>query len=93
MNDSRMDLGMETKAVKFYPYRTALVRDIFMTCDRNTDTIQRFEAPMAKELGVHPDNHTAFKLESKCPIGTINIYVMCSDSEYWLGFSIEERRW
>jgi len=45
-----------------YPYRSAQVRDHFTHLDRNSKDVRRFEADLAAEAGVRPDNHTVYTI-------------------------------
>jgi len=87
-----MKLGMYTKVVKFYPYRTArMVHDqMFLRLDRHSEEMRELEQYLSSKLNVTADNHTAYKLEKK---DGGELYIQFTDSEVNFGSGIIEERW
>lgn len=81
---------MRTRIERFYPYRTALVTDVFMMLDRTTETINSFERPALEELNERPDNHSVIEIAAWRNGERIPIFIACDDSTYMIGFGIEE---
>ena len=73
--------------VKQYPYRTAIVKEVFMTVPR--DSVELLEQQLAELAGVRVDNHTAYELVQD--EGTT--YISFSDFTARFGRSVEEKRW
>ncbi len=72
-------------SVKFYPYRTAQVYDLFFVMNRETDTGKEFEKKLSEMAGVHPDNHTVYTITND--MGQ-KIHVWCSDGDIRFGSKI-----
>ncbi len=87
-----MDLDKLTGTVKQYPYRTAQVRESFLSVPRST--MREFERKLAAKSGVLPDNHTVYRIEQKFySTGATTVYIMFSDSRVTFGHSVREERW
>lgn len=87
-----MKLGMYTKVVKFYPYRTArMVHDqMFLRLNRHSEEMRELEQYLSNKLNVTADNHTVYKLEKK---DGGELYIQFTDSEVNFGSDIIEERW
>lgn len=72
--------------VVFHPYRTATVRERFLTTQR--DTV--LEDALAKEAGNRPDNHTVYEIKTR---DGAKAYVMFHDLQTIFGLAIEVRNW
>lgn len=75
--------------VKFYSYRTAIVRNIFITLDRNDHEAKALEDFLAQTAKVNKDNHTCYELFFQDK----RLYFMFSDFNVHIGFNLEERSW
>lgn len=73
--------------VKQYPYRTALIGDIFMSAP--IQTAREFERQLAAAADVQPDNHTIYEITREGGA----VYVQFSDMLVTFGLSIREERW
>lgn len=73
--------------VKQYPYRTAVLGDIFLTLPR--EAMKDLEAQLAEASGRAVDNHTVYEIVQLH--GTT--YIMFSDHRVIFGRSIGEGRW
>lgn len=75
--------------VKQYPYRTAIVSEIFLRVPRNT--VDGLERQLAEVAGERPDNHTAY--------GVVQgenqpaVYIAFTDFTAAFGHSIREEEW
>lgn len=56
-----MEIQSNVKAVRVYTYRTADVRNVFITLPR--DLMRSFELELCTQLKISPDNHTAYQFE------------------------------
>lgn len=70
-----------------WKYRTAMVRDIFLSIPSCSLT-KELEEEFAKALGGRIDNHTCFEITSY--IGKKKVYARYSDNEITFGLGIEE---
>ncbi len=76
-----------TGEVKLYPYRTALVRDVFLELPRNLQEMRDFEGELAVAAHGVMNNHTVYRIQHD---GN-TIYVRCSDTTVSFAWTIEER--
>ena len=83
----RLNCGM---SVHCYGYRTAHIRNIFMTLDRYSDTGREIEKTLCEEAGVERDNHVTYAIKNRN--GTV-IYIACSDRYIHIGTEIDIGRW
>lgn len=70
-----------------HAYRTALVKDIFLTLPR--ELLKELEEQLAELAGQRPDNHTVYELTQ--PRGTT--YIFFNDFSVNFATSIEVRSW
>ena len=87
------EMGYGWSATKQYPYRTAMVRNIFLEIPRGrfNEPLNLMESEWNAQAGSRPDNHVVFKLENREESRVL--YALCSDSHISFGFDIEEKRW
>ena len=87
-------LNLRTSVVKeFYARRKALAKNVFLTIDRNHETIEDFEKLMMTRIGKDPsehENHITFGIKTKN--GTM-IYITCSDNKYYIGTEVKVENW
>lgn len=79
--------------VTFYPYRTALIGDVFLTLPVNL--CHDLEIVLAEKAGRQRDNHTVYKVEQHS-YGTdddLVTYIAFSDTSVRFGRSIREEHW
>lgn len=74
--------------VEHFPYRTASIRDRFLSIPRSQTA--ELEERLAEAAGVGRDNHTAYGITTDA--GT-KMYIMFSDFDTAFGHSIEVRNW
>jgi len=74
--------------VEHFPYRTASIRDRFLSIPRSQTT--ELEGRLAEAVGVTPNNHTVFGITTDA--GT-KVYIMFSDFDTAFGHSVEVRNW
>ena len=77
-----------TGEVKCYPYRTASVRERFMSLPRLL--VHELEEQLAQKAGVRPDNHTVYEFIDE---SRETIYVLFSDFKASFGKTLYEHRW
>lgn len=82
----------DNKKITFYPYRTAIVRDVFVEMDRNDSAATIIENKLAKLAGVSADNHTAYAIDDEWSI-LKPVYVSFSDFKVRFGTSLEVKNW
>ena len=74
--------------VKYFPYRTALVHNPFMSVPR--DSVRDLEVELAAVAGVHPDNHTVYEVTSA---SEGKLYIRFSDFTATFGHTVKVGRW
>lgn len=85
-----IELNYTVKATKFYTYRTAHARNVFLKVDRYSESSSAFETNLARQCGVAADNHTTYRIENS---DGMVMYITCSDRYFYIGLSVEVRNW
>lgn len=77
--------------VKFYPYRTATIRDVIFIIDRMSNEAREFEKKLAIAAHVNTDNHSMYAVSTRD--GSKTLYIFCSDFKMYVGLGYEECHW
>ncbi len=77
-----------TEEVKCYPYRTATVRDRFLSLPRKL--VRALEEELARKAGVRPDNHVVYEFIHE---NRDTVYVLFTDHKAHFGKTLYEGRW
>lgn len=81
--DSREEMIRGT--VKQYPYRTASIRDVFLTLPR--EDLKGLEEQLADVAGTHTDNHTVYEIAQN---GSTT-YLKFTDFSVYFGHAVEPK--
>jgi hypothetical protein len=80
------------RLVKYYPYRTAHVRDDIVRLPR--EHTRSFEEALAKLAGLpHPDNQTCYVIEDTTGFDVKTVAVMFTDFTCVIGKRVDEGGW
>jgi hypothetical protein len=79
---------MKTKVLEYFPYRTALICDMFLILPR--EHLHGLEEELTRQAGrTMPDNHSAFEVD----FDSGPCFILFSDAKAYFGHAIEERKW
>lgn len=85
----KVKINMPFIITRAWPYRTAMIRDIFLRIP-SCEMTKKLEEDFGKALGGMLDNHTCFEITNR--INDYKVYARYSDNEITFGLSIEEGR-
>jgi len=85
MKTTNIELISYCKKVTFHPYRTKVLKNTFLTIDRDSAEGKELEEKLAKMANVDPDNHVVYTIEKK---DGSELHFWVSDFEIRIGVEI-----